>query len=38
MLEKTIIRYQKRSIEVAQVIAELIELAREIRQAKHKSG
>lgn len=34
MLENTIIRYQNRSIEAAQVIAELIELAKEIRQAQ----
>jgi type I restriction enzyme R subunit len=34
MLENTIKRYQNRSIEAAQVIAELIELAKEIRQAQ----
>ena len=33
MLEKTIRRYQNRSIEAAQVIEELIELAREMREA-----
>lgn len=33
MLEQTIQRYQNRSIEAAQVIAELIELAKEIRAA-----
>jgi type I restriction enzyme R subunit len=36
MLEKTFIRYQNRSIEAAQVIAELIELAKEIRQAQSR--
>jgi type I restriction enzyme R subunit len=36
MLENTIKRYQNRSIEAAQVIAELIELAREIRQAQSR--
>lgn len=34
MLEKTIARYQNRSIESAQVIAELIELAKKIKQEK----
>ena len=33
MLEQTIHRYQNRSIEAAQVIEELIELAREMREA-----
>ena len=33
MLERTIHRYQNRSIEAAQVIEELIELAREMREA-----
>lgn len=33
MLEQTIRRYQNRSIEAAQVIEELIELAREMREA-----
>lgn len=33
MLEQTIQRYQNRSIEAAQVIAELIEIAKEIRAA-----
>ena len=36
MLENTIKRYQNRSIEAAQVIAELIELAKEIRQAQSR--
>jgi type I restriction enzyme, R subunit len=36
MLENTIKRYQNRSIEAAQVIAELIELAKEIRQAQNR--
>jgi len=34
MLEQTIQRYQNRSIETAQVLTELIELAKEIRQAQ----
>ena len=33
MLERTVRRYQNRSIEAAQVIEELIELAREMREA-----
>jgi type I restriction enzyme R subunit len=33
MLEKTIRRYQNRAVEAAQIIEELIELAREIRKA-----
>ena len=33
MLERTVHRYQNRSIEAAQVIEELIELAREMREA-----
>ncbi len=37
MLERTIVRYQNRSIETAQVIAELIELAKEMREA-HQRG
>ncbi len=37
MLEKTIAAYQNRSIETAQVIAQLIELAREMREA-HRRG
>jgi type I site-specific restriction-modification system R (restriction) subunit len=36
MLENTIKRYQNRSIEAAQVIAELIELVKEIRQAQSR--
>ena len=34
MLEQTIRRYQNRAIEAAQVIEELIQLAREMREAK----
>ena len=34
MLEKTIRKYQNRAIEAAQVIEELIELAKEMREAK----
>jgi type I restriction enzyme R subunit len=37
MLEATILRYQNRTIEVAQVIAELIELAKKMRDG-HKRG
>jgi type I restriction enzyme, R subunit len=37
MLQRTIIKYQNRSIEAAQVIQELIDLARDIREA-HKRG
>ncbi len=33
MLEQTIIRYQNRSVEAAQVIEELIQLARDLREA-----
>ncbi|MDE0509040.1 MAG: DUF3387 domain-containing protein, partial [Gammaproteobacteria bacterium] len=33
MLEKTLLRYQNRAIEAAQVIEELIQLAREMREA-----
>ncbi len=36
MLEKTIKRYQNKSIETAQVIEELIELAKEMREARCK--
>jgi type I restriction enzyme R subunit len=36
MLEKTIRRYQNRTIEAAQVIIELVELAREMREAKSR--
>jgi len=36
MLEQTIQRYQNRSIETAQVISELIELALEIREAQRR--
>lgn len=36
MLENIIKRYQNRSIEAAQVIAELIELVKEIRQAQSR--
>lgn len=36
MLEQTIRRYQNRSIEAAQVIAELIELAKEIRASQQR--
>ncbi|PSF31078.1 DEAD/DEAH box helicase [Aphanothece hegewaldii CCALA 016] len=36
MLENTIIRYQNRSIETAQVIHELIELAKTIREAQKR--
>ena len=36
MLEKTILRYQNRAISTAQVIAELIDLAREIRAAQNR--
>ncbi|NIA18539.1 MAG: HsdR family type I site-specific deoxyribonuclease [Simkaniaceae bacterium] len=37
LLEKTLIRYQNRAIETAQVIEELIELAKEMREA-HQRG
>jgi len=36
MLERTIRRYQNRTIETAQVILELIELAKEMREAKSR--
>jgi type I restriction enzyme R subunit len=36
MLEKAIKRYQNKSIETAQVIEELIELAKEMREAKRR--
>ena len=36
MLERTLRRYQNRSIESAQVIEELIELAKEMRQANER--
>ena len=36
MLERTIRSYQNRTIEVAEVIAELIELAKEMREAKKR--
>lgn len=36
MLEKTIRKYQNRTIEAAQVILELIELAKEMREAKSR--
>ena len=36
MLEKTLKRYQNKSIETAQVIEELIELAKEMREARHR--
>jgi type I restriction enzyme R subunit len=36
MLENTIQRYQGRLIETAQIIEELIQLAKEIRQANQK--
>lgn len=36
MLEKTIRRYQNRTIEATQVILELIELAKEMREAKSR--
>ena len=36
LLEKSIQRYQNRSIETAQVIAQLIELAKEMRAAHHR--
>jgi hypothetical protein len=37
MLEATIRKYQNRTIEAAQVIAELIELAKQMREG-HKRG
>ena len=36
MLAETIRKYQNRSLEAAQVIAELIELAKEMREAHHR--
>jgi type I restriction enzyme R subunit len=36
MLEQTLLRYQNRTIESAQVIAEMIELAREMREANRR--
>ena len=36
MLEQTLRRYQNRAIEAAQVIEELIELAREMREANER--
>ena len=36
MLEGTIRRYQNRAIDAAQVITELIDIAREIRDARHR--
>lgn len=36
MLERAIRRYQNRAIESAEIIEELIELAREMREAKHR--
>ena len=36
MLEKTVSRYQNRAISTAQVIAELIDLAQEIRKAQNR--
>jgi len=38
MLEKTIKKYQNRTIEAAQVIAELVELAKKIRKEKERGG
>ena len=37
MLEESIRRYQNRSIEAAQVISELIELAKQLREAQNRS-
>ncbi len=36
MLEKTIKKYQNRSIDAAEVIAELVELAKEMREARQR--
>jgi len=36
MLERSIRQYQNRSIETAKIIAELIELAKEMRQARNR--
>ncbi len=38
MLEKTILRYQNRTIEATQVILELIELAKEMRTARDRGA
>jgi len=38
MLEETIKRYQNQTIEAAQVIAELVELAKKIREEKERGG
>ena len=38
MLEQTLHRYQNRAIEAAQVIEELIQLAREMREASERGG
>lgn len=38
MLEETLTKYQNRTIESAQVIAELIELAKSIRQEQERGG
>ena len=37
MLEATIRKYQNRTIEAAQVIAEFIELAKKMREAKNSA-
>ncbi len=38
MLEETIKKYQNQTIEVAQVITELVELAKKIREKKERGG
>lgn len=38
MLERTMIRYQNRTIEAAQVILELIEMAKQLRDAPKRGG
>jgi type I restriction enzyme R subunit len=38
MLEETIKKYQNQTIEAAQVIAELVELAKKIREEKNRGG
>ncbi len=38
MLEKTILRYQNRSIDAAQVVAELIDIAKEIRASNQRGN
>ena len=38
MLEETIKKYQNQTIEAAQVIAELVELAKKIRDEKNRGG